>query len=153
MSNDPKEFWITLNDDDSLTHIVLFEKLDDRPQLRVVDATSFDQMRAEKEHLLKCYKVSCDDYAQLRAELDRIKAEWFKSENDYLTAKADLALAIEAMEMGAFHHQACDANWYSEEVDEEKVRAGIPDHRKEKPCTCARKKIDEALSKLRSTNV
>src|SRR5574343_511206 len=50
----------------------------------------------------------------------------------------DIAVMLsKACEIGAFHHQACDANWYSDEVDEEKVRAGIPDPRKAKHCTCA----------------
>ncbi len=64
-----------------------------------------------------------------------------------LVAAEVIEMQTEAMEMGAFHHQSCDANWYSEEVDEEKVRSGVPDPRKAKHCTCARRKIDEALTK------
>lgn len=63
--------------------------------------------------------------------------------------KESLKMACEAMEMGAFHHQSCDANWYSSEVDEDKVRAGIPDPRKAKHCICARKKIETALTQIK----
>lgn len=54
---------------------------------------------------------------------------------------------VEALEMGAFHHSACDANLYSEETKEN--WDGHGDHRKARPCTCAHAKVDLALAEWR----
>ncbi len=49
-----------------------------------------------------------------------------------------LDFAIEAMEVGAFHHSSCGANWYEDNGKDAR------------PCTCAHYKIDLALAKIKS---
>lgn len=58
-----------------------------------------------------------------------------------------LQKAVEAMEMGAFHHSSCNANLY----DDHSIREnwdGKGDHRNAQPCTCAHYKIDLALAEI-----
>lgn len=57
-----------------------------------------------------------------------------------------LNILKEAMEMGAFHHSACAANWYSE--DTKGNWDGTGDHREPQGCTCAKEKVDRALESL-----
>lgn len=66
-------------------------------------------------------------------------------------AKVDEALVsvVEAVGMGAFHHNSCASNWY-EENSTKPNWDGRGDHRLAKKCTCAHEKIDEALSILRA---
>lgn len=106
-----------------------------------------NNFRFEKEDGCLWIIINENDHGKLYPdEVNKLAKFITKKENKSLHEK--LKVAVEAMKMGAFHHQACDANWYSDQVDEEKVRAGIPDPRKAKDCTCARRKIDEALEKI-----
>lgn len=49
----------------------------------------------------------------------------------------------DAMNTGAFHHQACNSNWYSNNIKPDWNGEG--DGRLPQDCTCARIKIDRAL--------
>lgn len=54
---------------------------------------------------------------------------------------------VEALEMGAFHHSSCNANFY-EDGSTRSDWNGYGDHRAAKPCTCAHYKVDFALAEF-----
>lgn len=59
-----------------------------------------------------------------------------------------LSELVESVEMGAFHHTACNSNWYAEGTIR-KGWDGKGDGREAKPCTCAHFKIDLVLDKIK----
>lgn len=64
--------------------------------------------------------------------------QWKDLEKEELVNK--LAIAVEAMEMGAFHHGGCQANWYKEDL------------KTPRDCTCAREKVTKALKLISGDN-
>lgn len=112
----------------------------DEPEMKAGIEKVVDHLKwkAEREKL-------ANDYPKLKSEADRLAL----SVESY---KAILAKCIEAMNMGAFHHSICSANFY----DDDTIRPdwkGIGEHRATKPCTCAHWKIDLALAEARAVLV
>jgi hypothetical protein len=55
-----REFWITKNDNGEPTHIALFEKLNDREQIHVIEYTAYEQL----EQKVKELESQHNDYAR-----------------------------------------------------------------------------------------
>lgn len=69
-------------------------------------------------------------------------------EAGYCAATEHAQVLVEAIEMGAFHHDACASNWYADNTIK-KDWNGFGEHREVKACNCARARIEEALKKWR----
>ena len=78
----PREFWLTLNEDDSPTHICLFQKLDDRKQLRLIEYSALlaaqaelQSARAENAELKANVKYQEAERDSLQLECDKLEVK------------------------------------------------------------------------------
>ncbi len=109
---------------------------------------------AEIKERVENAKLSSDDHGHdcsaLREYCERELIYAYDTMAPWLTSQLESAWdrleeLTHAVEMGAFHHSSCGANWYEEGSMKENWD-GIGEHRNAKPCTCAHYKIDLALS-------
>jgi len=64
-----REFWITKNDNGEPTHIALFEKLNDREQIHVIEHTAVEQLELKVKSLEDEVKQEYLDNAEREREL------------------------------------------------------------------------------------
>ena len=84
---------------------------------------------------LSADKRHTQEIIKLKDKISLEEMAFSEAENEITRLQAQLDEAREAMEMGAFHHGGCRANWY--ESDGVNV----------KKCTCAREKVTSFLAK------
>lgn len=85
-----KEFWLTLNEDGSTTHICLNQKLDDRPQLQLIEKWAYDDINRMESELR-----SDLDGKETELEHARRSIRIFQKDRDEAWAK--LKIAVDAL--------------------------------------------------------